>query len=74
MYISVDLDRLTFLCALFETVVDLLKHGLAASFKNRQHNALEGVLVGRLNGPLHRFSRCPTNGIRRILGRASPSD
>lgn len=68
------MNPLTFLCALFETVVDLLKHGLAASLKDRQHNALEGVFVGRLNGPLHGFGCCPTDGVGGVLERASLSD
>lgn len=55
------------MCALFEAVVDLLKHGLAASLEHGQHDTLEGVLVRRLYGPLHGFGRCPTNGIRRVL-------
>lgn len=58
---------LTFLCALFKAVVDLLEHGLAASLEHGQHDALEGVLVRRLNGSLHRFGRCSTNGVRRVL-------
>lgn len=62
---------LTFLCALFETVVDLLEHGLAASLEDRQHDALEGVLVGGLDGPLHGFSRRPADGVRCVLGTES---
>lgn len=58
---------LTVLCALFEAVIDLLKHGLAASFKKRQHDALEGIFVGCLYGPLHRFRCCSTNGVRCVL-------
>lgn len=55
------------MCALFEAVVNLLKHGLAASFKNRQHDALEGVFVSCLDGPLHCFRCCSTNGVCRVL-------
>lgn len=61
------LDCLTFLCSLFEAVINLLKHGLAASLKNRQHNALESIFIGCLDGPLHRFSCCSTNCISRVL-------
>lgn len=60
-------DGLTFLCALFKAVVDLLKHGLAASLKHRQHNALEGVFVCCLNGSLHCFSCRSTNGVCCVL-------
>lgn len=55
--------------ALFEAVVDLLEHGLAASLKDGQHDALEGVLVGRLDGPLHGFSRRPADGVCCVLER-----
>lgn len=58
---------LTFLCALFKTVVDLLEHGLAAALEHGQHDALEGVLVRCLNGPLHRLGRRSTNGVCRVL-------
>lgn len=59
---------LTFLRALLEAVVDLLEHGLAAPLKDRQHDALEGVFVGGLNGPLHGFRRRPADGVRGVLG------
>lgn len=61
--------RLTFLGALFEAVIDLLKHGLAASLKHRKHNALERLFVRRLDGPLHGFGGGSTNGICRVLGK-----
>lgn len=60
-------DGLTFLCSLLEAVVDLLKHGLTASLKNRQHNALEGIFICCLDGTLHRFSCCSTNRISGVL-------
>lgn len=62
---------LTFLCALLEAVVDLLEHGLAATLKDGQHDALEGVLVGGLDGPLHGFSRRPADGVCCVLGTES---
>lgn len=58
---------LTFLCSLLEAVIDLLKHGLAASLKNRQHNALEGIFICCLDGTLHCFSCCSTNRICCVL-------
>lgn len=67
----VQICGLTFLGALFEAVVDLLEHGLAASLKDGQHDALEGVLVGGLDGPLHGFGRRPADGIRCVLGTES---
>ena len=63
------LDGLTFLCPLFKAVVDLLKHGLAAPLENRQHDALEGVFIGCLDGPLHRFGCCASNCVCRVLGK-----
>lgn len=58
---------LTFLSALFEAVIDLLKHGLAASFKDGQHDALERVFVGCLDWALHRFGCCSTDCICSVL-------
>lgn len=39
-------NLLTFLCALLEGVIDLLKHGLAALLEGWQHDALESLPVG----------------------------
>jgi len=60
-------ECLTFLCALFKAVVDLLEHGLAASLKHGQHGALEGVFVGRLDGPLQGIGRRSANSVRYVL-------
>lgn len=55
---------LTFVRALFEAVVDLLKHGLTASFKDWQDRVLESVFVSHLDGSLYRFGGCSTDRIR----------
>lgn len=66
--------RLTLLRALLEAVVDLLEHGLAAPLEHRQHDALEGVFVRRLDRPLHRFGRRSPDGVRRVLREKARSE
>lgn len=58
---------LTLVGSLFEAVIDLLKHGLAASLKHGQHDALEGLFVGRLDGALHGLCSSTTDSIRSVL-------
>lgn len=58
---------LTLMGSLFEAVIDLLKHGLAASLKHGKHNALEGLFVCCLNGALHGLGSSTTNGICSVL-------
>lgn len=53
--------------SLFEAVVDLLEHGLAPTLKHRQHDALECLLVGGLDGALHGLSCCAPNGVSGVL-------
>lgn len=60
-------SSLTLLSSLLETVIDLLKHGLAAALKHRQHDALEGVFVGCLDGSLHGLGCRSADCIRRVL-------
>lgn len=55
--------------ALLEALIDLLEHRLAAPLKHRQHNALERILVGSLDRPLHCLSSCPANCICGVLHR-----
>lgn len=58
---------LTLIGSLFKAVIYLLKHGLASTLKHGEHNALEGVFVGCLDGTLHGFSRSSANGISSVL-------
>lgn len=58
---------LTLIGSLFKAVIYLLKHGLAATLKHREHNALEGVFVGRLDGTLHGFSCGSAYGVSSVL-------
>lgn len=60
---------LTLMGSLFKAVIDLLEHGLAATLEYREHNALEGIFVGCLDGALHGLSCCSTNSICSILQR-----
>lgn len=58
---------LTLMGSLFEAVIDLLKHGLAASLKHGQYDALEGLFVSRLDGTLHGLRSSTTDSIRSVL-------
>lgn len=58
---------LTLIGSLFKAVIYLLKHGLAATLKHRENNALEGVFVGCLDRTLHGFGCSSANGISSVL-------
>lgn len=58
---------LTLIGSLFKAVIYLLKHGLTATLKHGENNALEGVFVGCLYRPLHGFGCGSPNGIGSVL-------
>lgn len=58
---------LTLVGSLFEAVINLLKHGLTASLKHGQDDALERLFVGCLDRSLHGLGSGTANGICSVL-------